>query len=600
MEIRFDTYYNNEELGERLRWLAEQYPDIVQLGVLGKTHEGRDIPLVTLTNKATGPDLEKPAFWLDANIHATEVTASVAALYFLVKATGDYGKNPAVTRLLDEQVVYVVPRLNPDGAALALAEQPYFVRSGTRPYPFDEKADGLHTADIDGDGRILQMRIPDPTGDWKISDRDPRLMIKRAPDEEGGAYYRLLPEGLIENYDGHIVKIAPDYQGLDFNRNFPGEWRPEGQQVGAGDYPGSEPEIMAVIDFMAKHSNIFGALTFHTFSRAILRPFGTKSDDEFETNDRWVYEAIGERGTQITGYPNVSVYHHFRYHPKEVITGVFDDWLFEHKGIFAFTVELWDLPTAAGVETKSKEKKFMDWFRKHPVEDDYKVLDFINQHAPDKLVAWYEFEHPQLGKVEMGGWDQMYTWRNPPHALLEAEVAPQADFALSFARLAPRIAWRAVEMTPLGDGDYHIRAVVENRGFLPTYVSEQAKKLKAVRPVRIEVTLPEGATLRSGKVRTEIGQLEGRSNKMDNGYWDSSPTDNRAVADGWSTRRKAASWSCALSRSEQAHSAAKLSSRKSGVSRCLMRSAECMTCVYRRATTWRNRPANEPASTAYG
>ena len=52
---------------------------------------------------------------------------------------------------------------------------------------------------------------------------------------------------------------------------------------------------------------------------------------------------------------------------------MFDDWLFDHKGIFAFTVELWDLPTAAGVEEKSKDKKFMDWFRKHPVADDYKV-----------------------------------------------------------------------------------------------------------------------------------------------------------------------------------------------------------------------------------
>ena len=34
----------------------------MQLTVLGKSHEGRDIPLVILTNQATGPDLEKPAF----------------------------------------------------------------------------------------------------------------------------------------------------------------------------------------------------------------------------------------------------------------------------------------------------------------------------------------------------------------------------------------------------------------------------------------------------------------------------------------------------------------------------------------------------------
>ncbi len=426
-----------------------------------------------------------------------------------------YGSDPRITRILDEQVVYVVPRLNPDGAEAALAAKPRFVRSGTRPYPFAGKQEGLHDEDIDGDGRILQMRLPDPAGDWKISDRDARLMVKRGPDEEGGQYYRLFDEGLVEDYDGVMIKPAPALAGLDFNRNFPGAWRPEGEQRGAGDYPGSEPEIHAVIDFMAKHPNIYGALTYHTFSRAILRPYGTKSDDEMDAQDKWVFEAIGERGTELTGYPCVSVYHHFRYHPKEVITGVFDDWLFDHKGIFAFTVELWDLPTAAGVEEKSKDKKFMDWFRKHPPTDDHKIVDFVNQHAPDALVPWYAFDHPQLGPVELGGWNGLYSWRNPPHALLEAEVAPQAEFAVAFAALAPRLKWRDVKVTPLGDGTYHILAVVENTGFLPTYVSQRALQMKAVRPVRLELEPGAGVELIGGKQKTEIGQLEGRSNKLD-------------------------------------------------------------------------------------
>jgi murein tripeptide amidase MpaA len=531
MEIRFDTYYTYTQLTERLAGLAAQHPQIVQVTSLGRSHEGREIPLVILTNRATGPDAEKPAFWIDANIHATELTASMAALYFVVKLAEGYGSDPKITRILDEQAVYVVPRLNPDGAELALAEKPQFIRSGTRPYPYEERRDGLHEEDLDGDGRILQMRIADPTGDWKVSENDPRLMLKRGLDEEGGTYYRLFAEGLIENYDGHMIIPAPPLQGLDFNRNFPGAWRPEGEQRGAGDFPGSEPEIRAVIEFMAQHPNVFGALTFHTYSRAILRPFGTKADEQMETDDLWVFEAIGERGTALTGYPCVSVYHHFRYHPKEVITGVFDDWLFEHKGIFAFTVELWDLPTAAGLEAKSKDKKFMDWFRKHPVEDDVKVVAYADQVAAGGLVPWYEFDHPQLGKVELGGWDFLYTWRNPPHALLEAEIAPQADFALAFAALAPRLAWREIKLTRVGDDAYHLLAVVENTGFLPTNGSSQAKKMKAVRPVRLEVALPEGATLAGGKLKQEIGHLEGRSNKLEVTSFGDSPTDNRGKAE---------------------------------------------------------------------
>lgn len=532
MPIRFDRYYDNEMLASALEEAADAHPQLVSLGSLGESHEGRGIHLVTLTNRETGSPDEKPGFWVDANIHATEITGTAAALHLIDRLLRGYGEDAQITRLLDEQVFYIVPRLNPDGAALALADRPSLLRSGTRPYPFDERDDGLHSEDIDGDGRIMQMRIEDPAGDWKVSERDPRMMVKRGADEEGGQYYRLLPEGTVVNYDGYLLRGARSYQGLDFNRNFPGSWRPEGEQRGAGDYPGSEPEIRGVMDFFRSHPNIFGALTFHTFSRAILRPYGTRDDSEMDVGDLWVYEAIGERGTEITDYPSVSVYHHFRYHPKEVITGVFDDWLFDHKGIYAFTVELWDLATAAGVESKKKDKKFIEWFRKHPLEDDYKILEFVNEHHPEGLVEWRPFDHPQLGTVEIGGWDAMYTWRNPPPALLEAEVAPQSDFAIAFAAMAPRLAFVNVEVTPLGDDNYRLLAVVENRGFFGTHVSNQAKKMKAVRPVRLHLELPEGASLTGGNPKQEVGHLEGRSNKLSvSNHWAFSPTDNRAKAE---------------------------------------------------------------------
>ena len=73
MEIRFDRYYTNEELQSVLNDLAETYPDLVEASTLGKSYEGRDIPLMVLTQKKTGPHKEKPAFWIDGNLHATEI-----------------------------------------------------------------------------------------------------------------------------------------------------------------------------------------------------------------------------------------------------------------------------------------------------------------------------------------------------------------------------------------------------------------------------------------------------------------------------------------------------------------------------------------------
>ena len=123
---------------------------------------------------------------------------------------------------------------------MALAANPRYVRSGTRPYPYSEPLAGLHEEDIDGDGRILQMRIRDPHGDWKISSLDNRLMEKRGPDEHEGEFFRLLPEGRLEEFDGVEIKLAKPLQGLDFNRNFPFEWQPESTQAGAGPFPASE------------------------------------------------------------------------------------------------------------------------------------------------------------------------------------------------------------------------------------------------------------------------------------------------------------------------------------------------------------------------
>ena len=510
-DVRFDKYYGYEDLTHILHAYAQEFPTLVGIESIGKSYENRDIWLLTVTNFATGSHSQKPAFWVDGNIHATEVAASSVCLYLLQTLVTSYGTHPDITRCLDTRTFYICPRVNPDGAELALAKSPKFIRSSTRPYPYDQEGDdGLVVEDIDSDRRILMMRIPDANGSWKICPTEPRLLVPREPTETGGQYYRVLPEGRIENYDGVQIHLQRTQQGLDLNRNFPNMWRQEHEQAGSGPYPTSEPEVRSLVQFTSTHPNITGATTFHTFSGVLLRPYSYESDEELPVKDLRTYQCIGKKGTELTQYPAISGFHEFRYHPKQVMGGTFHDWIYEHLGVFGWTVEVWSPQRQAGIT----EYKYIEWLSEHPLEDDLKLLRWSDEKLGGKgYIEWYSFDHPQLGSVELGGWDTMYAWSNPPPEFLEKEIARFPDWLVWHLLISPYLEIYEASVHSLGDGIYRVRLVVHNTGWLPTYITEKALEKKLVRGCICEIELPVGATLETGKLREELGQLEGRAYK---------------------------------------------------------------------------------------
>ena len=504
MKTNFDAYLRYEELTRTLHTLAEEYPGLCKVESIGRSYEGREIWLAELTNAGTGPAGEKPAFWVDGNTHAGEVTGSMAALYLIEHLLENYGSDDLATRLLDEQTFYILPRLSPDGAERYLTT-PFTLRATLRPWPEPEEEPGLHPEDVDGDGNILQMRVEDENGEWRVSDNDARLMLPRAPDEAGGTYYRLYKEGTFRDYDGFERKIARPLYSLDMNRQYPYHWQDEERD--AGPYPLSEPESRAQVDFFLGHKNIFGVHTYHTFCGAILRPYSNRPDDEMREHDLAVYKALGDRGTEITGYPNISVYHDFTYEPKKYITGAFDDWAYDYYGVFAFTIEFWSMAQAAGVEVEN----FIEFFRDPPEEASLKMLAWNDRElGGDGFVSWRPFDHPQLGRVDIGGWKTKFTAQNPPPKYLEAECEKLARFALSHASTAPRLRTR-LATEELSPGLRRLELIVENAGYLPTNVSKVATDKKLAKPVEVTIGLPEGASLVSGEPEVELGHLAGRS-----------------------------------------------------------------------------------------
>lgn len=511
-EIRFDHAPRFAELSEWVQQLADEHPELVTLEVLGKSHEGRELWIATVTNTATGPHDEKPAVWLDGNIHATETTASVALLHLLHHLCTGYGNDEKVTRALDTRTFYIVPRVNPDGAELALGEVPFMVRSTVREWPRADQADGLVISDVDHDGRILQMRVPDANGTWKPSSADARLLVPREPDEDGaGPYYRVFREGRIENYDGVNVPVAPPLRGIDSNRNFPYDWErhPGKAPGGAGDHPLSEPEVRAVVEGVTARPNITAYFAYHTFSGVHLRPYGNKAQDAYPSVDLWTFQDLGERYTALTGYPSISILEDFRYDPKSTIGGSGSDWAYDQVGVISWTTEFWNPMRTAGIE----EPHPIEWFRKHPIDDEFKLLAWVDENITDGFVDWYEYEHPELGTVELGGWNSSAVFRNPPGHLLEAEVAPHTDLAIFQALTAPQLRLRETLVESAGDEAWRVRVVVENAGWLPTNVTQLALERRTVLPLRADIELPDGASLVTGTGKQDLGQLAGRALK---------------------------------------------------------------------------------------
>lgn len=514
--LPFDRILRYEEMTALLRGWAAARPELVELESIGSTPGGREIWLVTLTNRRTGPALEKPAILVDGNIHATEWGGGVAALHAIWRLARDYGADEAVTRLLDSRVVYVVPRLSPDGVEATL-EQGRFIRSVDRPWPPGPAEPGIHASDIDGDSRSLFMRYRDPNGPWKQHPVDPRLLVARAPDEEGGEYWRVIPEGMIEGWDGITIGDPPAREAIDLGSNFPVEREAEERNPTAGARPASEPEIAAFIAAVSKRPNIVSHVTCHTFGGLILTP-PVNLDERLPAADQSVYATLAGKGAQLTGYTAMS-YLDLRAEERESFIPSAFGWMYDRLGIFSFITEFWNPLEAAGISLEGTTASRWLWGY-HPVEDELKLLRWSDEELDGEgFVDWRAFDHPQLGAVEIGGFDLIRYWYNIPFDRLEAEVAPHTEWLIFLGLTTPRLEIRSFAAEPLEENRWRVRLVVENSGWLPTNGSQKAIEQKVAQPVTAELSLPPGVRMISAEPEPDLRQLEGRVGQRSLATW---------------------------------------------------------------------------------
>jgi hypothetical protein len=490
--MKYDHYLDYAEVTEQCHAFARDYPGLATLSSIGKTYEGRNIWALTLTDPETGAPEGKAGFLMDGNIHAMELTSSMTVLHTIEVLLAGYGKVPALTRFLKDYAVYAIPRINADGAELCL-KTPYVVRGSVEKFYGEE--DGVVPEDINGDGEILQMRIPDPAGNWKVSHLDPRIMERRGPFDQEGTFYRIVPEGTVRGDDTVSLRTAQQQMALDPNREFPFEWS-EKTSYGGKPVSGPEPlhdvEVRALHDFILAHPNICFVQNFHTFGGLHISPAAFCPHLELPPQDAGALTALGRGLSDVTGYKCEGI---FPPGAKDIARGSYTTWLYFERGVMAWVTELWDFHKQADPKRPDNWSMFFQETKEQFEREETTALKWDEERNGGRgFMPWTLFDHPQLGNVEIGGWREKFTKQNPPTALMEGVVRKGCACALASLSAMPRLSVERVAATKK-DGAYEVEAVVSNAGFLPTASTQKA--------VELEIGADLTATLEGGDCRTE-------------------------------------------------------------------------------------------------
>ena len=506
-----------QEVVGRLHQLVRKHPKLVRLHNIGKSGEGRDLWVVEVTNAETGPGESKPGMWMDGNIHAAEVTGRQILLYFVERLLANYGTNPEVTRLVDTRVFYVMPIFDVDGSERVLTRHPAWPGHKTQEQVGD---------DLDGDGYITQMRVRDPAGEWYPSWRDPRVMLKvrdrsifrwrylpttpEMPEsfEESLARpeerYRIFVEGkdIVREPNIDYLYFGLDPRGNErepnFNRNWSAEWKPE--QSGAGPFPFALSEVRAVATFITSHRNIFFHYTMHSGGinkNYIVRPpmahpyeFMPPEDNDFYTRVGAAWSAISGGDLMFNDYYSEEARPGSYGQPD---TGFANDWAYMHAGIHSLLPE-----TGAAGDQEHDGDGYLST---------YEVLRWNDEkRGGNHFADWKRYDHPILGRIEIGG------PRGMPQGIddrLRRECKKHFRFLTYVAGLSPLLRLTGIQYERMDDGSFKVNAVIQNQGFLSTYVTRRALEIKRDYPIVASIRVT-GGRLVEGEAVQEVGHILGK------------------------------------------------------------------------------------------
>ena len=462
--LTFEKFHDYAAQVALIRHYARTYPKLVKLDTYGKSFQGRDLHILSITNSETGAIESKPAMWMDAGYDGGEIQTTEILLVFLDQLLAGYGKNAQITELLDRIGFYILPNGNPDAGEQFYQKPAPGPKAG--PFmgvsrnawlkPVDDDDDGRldedPPEDLDADGMILQMRMKDPNGAYVTDQRDPRLMRVRKPWEKG-EWRVISSEGIDSDGDGEFNEDW--YGGYDSNRNAPANWDPMRIMEAPAPYPLYLPEVKHFIDAILARPNIFAMINMHQsgiFPGGSLWEAPTSAPPEqFPDHDMKVlYPLLGREYERLmrkaphSKDTAMSVYIGYGQRGR-VLSGVMTDYGYINLGILTWSPEHNVVAPDYNDDGTIGEDERMKW-------NDTELKEKI-------FVPWHAFNHPQLGKIEIGGWRQrgaapaeLMPWhaeRITPWYLEVAAMAPLLRIMSATAQRTASVVSVRLGMSPL-------------------------------------------------------------------------------------------------------------------------------------------------------
>ena len=116
--VQTAKYPSPENVAQRLKIATSKYPNIAQMTSIGKSVQGRDLWVIKISKNVRVND-NRPEFKYIANMHGDEIMGREIMTLLVEDLLTNYGKDQYITQLIDTTQIYILPSMNPDGAALA-------------------------------------------------------------------------------------------------------------------------------------------------------------------------------------------------------------------------------------------------------------------------------------------------------------------------------------------------------------------------------------------------------------------------------------------------------------------------------------------------